>query len=234
MSKITHLAVSFCLVLISTSALAQSGVVDSTKNPNQLAVRHWYQANQSAQQSGLPTAPSFPTGKGPIALAFDGANMWTVNFSDNTVTKLRAKDGSLLGTFAVGTNPWAAAFDGANIWVTNRGDSTVSKLRASDGALLGTFPVGVEPYALAFDGNSMWVTNFGDSTVTILQASNGIELGVVGAPGCCPNPVGVAFDGTNIWVTSAQDSPASVTKLRASDGAVLGTFAAGLLPRAVA
>src|SRR5262245_46000542 len=109
MSKTIRLTASFFLVLISASALAQSGVVDSTKNANQLAVQHWYQGNQSAQPSGgfPPTvAPSFPTGNSPIALAFDGANMWAVNFGDNTVTKFRGKDGSVLGTFAVGTNPW--------------------------------------------------------------------------------------------------------------------------------
>jgi hypothetical protein len=102
MFKTIRLAVLFCLALISTSALAQSGVVDSTKNANQLAVQHWYQGNQSAQQSVFPgltiAAPSFPTGNGPLALAFDGANMWTVNFGDNTVTKFRAKDASVLGT----------------------------------------------------------------------------------------------------------------------------------------
>jgi hypothetical protein len=37
------------------------------------------------------------------------------------------------------------------------------------------------------------------------------------------NPEGVAFDGTNIWVTNF--SSFNVTKLRASDGANLGTFA---------
>ena len=90
MSKIIRLTFSFCLVLISTSALAQSGVVDSTQNPNQLAVLHWYTANQTT---------SFTTGKTPIACAFDGASMWVVNFGDNTVSKLRANDGAVLGTF---------------------------------------------------------------------------------------------------------------------------------------
>src|SRR5215831_315549 len=124
MSKTICLTVLSCLVLISTSALAQSGVVDSTQNPNQLAALHWYSANQTI---------SFTTGKTPIAFAFDGFSMWVVNFGDNTVSKLQANDGAVLGTFAVGKNPWAAASDGANIWVTNRGDATVSKLRASDG-----------------------------------------------------------------------------------------------------
>jgi DNA-binding beta-propeller fold protein YncE len=72
-----------------------------------------------------------------FAVAFDGANIWVVNLGSSTVTKLRAADGALLGTFHVGFSPQGIAFDGANIWVMNNGDSTVTKLRASDGALVG-------------------------------------------------------------------------------------------------
>ena len=60
-------------------------------------------------------------------MAFDGANIWVAN-SAGTVTKLRASDGAVLGTFAVGTQPYGVAFDGANVWVTNNGSNTVSKL----------------------------------------------------------------------------------------------------------
>jgi DNA-binding beta-propeller fold protein YncE len=43
------------------------------------------------------------------------------------VSKWRAKDGALLGTFATGAVPFGVAFDGAHIWVANYSDSTVSK-----------------------------------------------------------------------------------------------------------
>src|SRR5437016_1620158 len=46
------------------------------------------------------------------------------------------------------------------------------------------------------------------------------------------SPYGVAFDGANIWV--ANQSSNNVTKLRASDGVVLGTFAVGSGPSGVA
>ncbi len=45
-------------------------------------------------------------------------------------------------------------------------------------------------------------------------------------------PYWAAFDGDNIWVSNAGDG--SVTKLRTSDGANLGTFSVGPGPRAVA
>jgi DNA-binding beta-propeller fold protein YncE len=67
-------------------------------------------------------------GNAPVSLAFDGVSIWVANEGDNTVTKLRAIDASLVGTFTVGAAPVGVAFDGANIWVPNLNNNTVSKL----------------------------------------------------------------------------------------------------------
>jgi DNA-binding beta-propeller fold protein YncE len=61
----------------------------------------------------------FAVGNQPQGIAYDGANIWVGNTADNTVTKLRASDGTVLGTFAAGTYPNYRAFDGDNIWATN-------------------------------------------------------------------------------------------------------------------
>ena len=96
----------------------------------------------------------------PEALAFDGANIWVSEYFSSRVTKLRASDGTNLGTFPVGPWPWGIAFDGANIWVVSADHlGTVRKLRASDGANLGTISVGGVPHEIAFDGANIWVAN---------------------------------------------------------------------------
>jgi hypothetical protein len=46
-----------------------------------------------------------------------------------------------------------------------------------------------------------------------------------------PAPVGVAFDGANIWI--ANYGASTLTKLRANDGAALGTFVSGNAPAGV-
>ena len=164
----------------------------------------------------LPRAyGDYPVGNGPIAMAFDGANIWVANWYDNTVMKLRASDGVNLGTFAVATSPNAIAFDGTNIWVANYWGNNVMKLRASDGVNLGTFAVGDNPFALAFDGANIWVANAGRYNVMKLRASDGVNVGTFSV-GAGP----LVFDGANIWVGLAD----SVIKLRASDGVNLGTF----------
>ncbi|MBK6749071.1 MAG: hypothetical protein IPG67_03445 [Acidobacteria bacterium] len=50
------------------------------------------------------------------------------NISSNNLTKLRATDGLILGTFAVGSNPHGVGFDGANMWVANGVSNNVIKL----------------------------------------------------------------------------------------------------------
>jgi uncharacterized protein (TIGR03437 family) len=184
--------------------------------------------------TAIPQITNFPVGTHPVALAFDGTNIWVANNGSGSVTKLRASDGTILGTFSAGVSPNALVFDGSHIWVANSGTGFVTELRASDGAILGTFlAVVTSAAALAFDGSSVWVTDAGPglvtSFVTKLRASNGTLLGTfpVGV-----KPFGEVFDGVSIWVANTWSN--TVTKLRASDGANMGTFAAGGFPNALA
>ncbi len=213
----------------STQATAVSAGPDGViaVNPQQVALLKWFPAYQSPA--------TFPVGT-PAGVAFDGASIWVTNSDSNTVTKLRASDGAVLGTFSAGSNPIGMAFDGANIWVANNGSNTVTKLRASDGVCVGTctFSVGNYPTSgVAFDGANIWVTAYRGNNVTKLRASDGACVGTctfsVGT-----GPEGAAFDGANIWVTNFNSN--NVTKLRASDGACVGTctFSVGGNPMGVA
>src|SRR6185503_9442924 len=46
-----------------------------------------------------------PLGRGPGGLASDGATIWVANRESNDVTKLRASDGAVVGTFRAGLRP---------------------------------------------------------------------------------------------------------------------------------
>jgi DNA-binding beta-propeller fold protein YncE len=134
-------------------------------DPLLIATLRW---DQAPLAYGDFAASNNPAGSYPRGLAFDGSSVWVTNEIHNTVTKLRARDGAIIGTFAVGVRPIEAAFDGANLWVVC--GNSVTKLRASDGARLGTFTAGVGPHGAAFDGANIWVTNSGNGTVTKLRA----------------------------------------------------------------
>jgi DNA-binding beta-propeller fold protein YncE len=129
-------------------------------------------------------------------MAFDGTAVWSTNYGGGTVTKLRASDGKLLGTFQVGYGSAGIAFDGADVWVANRRSGTVTELRASDGAVLGTFSTLGPPYGVAFDGTYIWVS--GDLYLEVLRASDGT---VVASRKL--QSEGIVFDGVHIW-TAAQ------------------------------
>jgi hypothetical protein len=103
------------LVVLSTvHALAQTagtgampgaaGTNTSSLNPLKVALLHWYKAN---------TTTSFAVGSQPYGVAFDGANIWTANFGDGTVSKLQANDGAVLGTFSIGVGfePFGGSLD---------------------------------------------------------------------------------------------------------------------------
>src|SRR5215468_5076912 len=100
MSKAIRLIIlaPVALAWLCGSALAQGGVTNSTKNPNQIAILHWYPANLTTSFGiGLNTSVS-------NAVASDGVNIWVTNVNgginpSRTVIKMRASDGALLGTF---------------------------------------------------------------------------------------------------------------------------------------
>ncbi len=147
------------------------------------------------------------------------------------MTKLRASDGTNLGTFSVGTGPTGIAFDGANMWVMNSGAGTLTKLRASDGANLGTIAA-LNGFDVVFDGANIWVASSRRPyTLGKFRASDGMQI-------LAPflevlNPKGLAFDGANIWVTNLISN--TVRAYRASDGAlVTGPISVGTGPLAIA
>src|SRR6516162_186127 len=108
----------------------------------QIAILHWYPANLTT---------SFAVGQDARGVTFDGANIWVTNNTSQTVTKLRASDGALLGTFGgLDAGPLGMVYDGANIWIVC--SNVVDKLRASDGAVIGRFNIPrLSSTSLAFD-----------------------------------------------------------------------------------
>jgi DNA-binding beta-propeller fold protein YncE len=63
----------------------------------------------------------------PQFVAFDGANIWVTNQGSNSISKLNACNGSLIGIFPAGGTTTGIAFDGVNVWASNNADGTLSK-----------------------------------------------------------------------------------------------------------
>src|SRR5574339_257738 len=80
------------------------GQTDTTKQP----------------EAAVTQKTDFAVGRNPDAIVFDGANIWVANQLGDSVMKLSAHDGTILGTFPTGNKPVALAYDGENIWVANK------------------------------------------------------------------------------------------------------------------
>ena len=112
---------------------------------------------------GGKTLGTFQVGSAPLGIAFDGANIWTANSGDGTVSKLRASNGKTLGTFSPGGNPYGIGFDGVNIWVSG---NYVFEFRASDGKQILTFNTpNTNTIGVAFDGAPIFMGGLNDNTV---------------------------------------------------------------------
>jgi YVTN family beta-propeller protein len=161
---------------------------------------------------------TFTVGQGPVALLFDGLNLWTANYQGDTVTKLDT-NGVVKGTYKAGQGPGGLLFDGANIWVMNRGSTTVTKLDSRDGAVLATFAVGDGPFGIAYDGANIWVANFFSASLTKLDRNTGAVLATVKVG---DGPAGLTFAGADLWVSNHGSN--TVARVRPRDGLVLATY----------
>src|SRR6266446_8158678 len=184
----------------------------------------------TARSQQLARTETFRVGSYPQAMAFDGANIRVTSGGSQFITKLRASDGALLGTFPVGTITLGATFDGTYVWLANWGynANSLTRVRPDDGSVEGVYPIGTYgPYGLIFDGANIWVSTLYSHLVKI-RASDGAVLGdYLTNSGDTPG-YHLAFDGANIWVPNANLN--TVSKLRASDGELLGTFPVGQYP----
>ena len=85
-----------------------AGASGQNINPLQLAMNKW---------SANPVNPIF-VGATPEQMVFDGDNIWVANSYGQSISKIRASDGVVLGTYSVGPYPRGIAYDGSYIWVT--------------------------------------------------------------------------------------------------------------------
>jgi hypothetical protein len=173
----------------------------------------------------------------PEALVFDGTNIWVSNSSTSKgmLTQVRARDATILKTYAVGSGPWGMAYDGTSVWVANYSSGDLSKVNVSRENVTNMNLSGCHvPDAVGFDGAHIWVNCGAGTTVQELDLNgNLLHTVTVGS-----NPYNFAFDGTNMWVVNVKGD--SVTKISAiptgscpNPPCVVGEYDVGVRPQAV-
>ncbi len=170
----------------------------------------------------------------PFAIASDGSNVWVANSAGNSLTEVKASDGSWVRNISGGSYGFdgvsGIAFGGTHLWVANNSGNSVTEVNASDGSWVQTLSGGSYgfsgPHVMAYDGSHLWVGNQSGGSVTELNASDGSWVRTLsGGSYGFNNIYAIAYDGSHLWVANTAGN--SVTELNASDGSWVQTLAGG-------
>ncbi len=212
---------------------ASNGVITNlvvTGNPNVYTATFTPTSNINVSSNVITVSPkttmtNYTVGANPESIAFDGTNMWTVNYGEGSASKITPS--GVVTTYAgFGSAPSGIAFDGTNMWLTNNTGNSVSEITPSGAT--STFAISGCPYGIAFDGTNMWTANYlGNSVSEISSTGTIINTYSLGSG---LNPIRIAFDGTNMWVTNASGN--SVTKV--TPGGATTTISVGSNPVGIA
>jgi hypothetical protein len=167
-------------------------------------------------------------GDGPKYVASDGDDLWVANELSDTVSRVRASDGKLLGTWTGAISASGVVVARGRIYVTGR--TSPGKIYSIDPTqppgpiTLLTDDLTPDPTAIAYNGTSIWTANQGGSVdiVTFCQPPcvTAVTTGIIG-------PQGILYDGSHIWVTNTGDN--TLKKLSPA-GAVVQSVPVGELP----
>ena len=167
-------------------------------------------------------------GTQPLAIAFDGTNMWTANYNANSVNKVSPTGTITTYAMLVGTGPDNVAFDGTNMWTANANGNSVTEISPT-GATTTYSGTGSQPEGIAFDGTNMWTANYSGNSVTEISPTGTTTTYSTGAG---THPAAIAFDGTNMWTANINGN--SVTEISPTGATTTYSIGAGTSPTAIA
>src|SRR5262249_38700797 len=153
-------------------------------------------------QTGLSSSRS-----SPIAITSDGAEVWSVNPDNNSVSVFNvAGDANLkVAEVAVGIEPWWGAVtpEHAKVDVPHQGSGTGAEINPPTRTLLNTLKVGTEPFGCAVtpDGKKLYVTNQSSDDVSVIDTATDAVVKTIRNVGPKPRGIAIRADGAKIYVT---------------------------------
>jgi len=157
-------------------------------------------------------------GSSANAIAFDGEHLWVTDPAGGNLVRVAAEGCTRKSAFRVGDPAGALAFNGSIlVALPNR---SLGVVNPEDGSRANSYQVASGVSDILFDGTYTWVASTDTDVVTRIS-KGGLETFHTSGRG----PSTLAFDGANIWIANYESG--NVTKLRATDGAILDTFHVG-------
>jgi hypothetical protein len=168
-------------------------------------------------------------GSGPEMIRSDGLDIWVPASSDNTVSRVRGSDGSVLGTWTGAVLAFDAVVAMGRVLVA--GNTSPGRLyeinptQPAGSVTTVASNLGNSPLGMTFDGTRFWVATQ-SGAISLVTPGATIPWTVTAVNGFTL-PESVLYDGSNVWLTDL--IAGSLLKLDSS-GAVLQTVTVGSGP----
>ena len=165
-------------------------------------------------------------GNSPNYVESDGEDLWVANNFSDTVTRVHASNGKVLGTWTGATSAFAVLCAMGRVYVTGLTGKLyqIDPTQSSGSVITLSSSLDLLPKGIAYDGRRIWTANEGGSVSIITVDGSSVHTATTGFT----NPHGIIFDGTNIWVTDRGDD---TLKKLGSSGNILMSVNVGLNPR---
>jgi streptogramin lyase len=150
-------------------------------------------------------------GSQPRSVASDGADLWVADFGsavEGDVKRVRASDGTVLGTWTGATNALGVLVARGRVYIgglTSPSSLYVINPSLPPGAVtILSSSIGI-PQGIATDGTFIWTANAGPpGSVSKVDPDTGVAITITLGP--VSNAFGIIFDGANLWVTDNGDN----------------------------
>lgn len=185
----------------------------SLKRGSQRAALRQFWTTQGADNLALTTV-----GTSPRLVESDGAHLWVANLVADTVSRIRASDGTLQTTYVGADAAFGVLPVIGKVFITGvTAPGSLYQIDPQTG-LLTTLSSGLgdNPEGIAYDGQKIWTANLSGS-VSIVSLPSGSDVTITAG---FTMPIGILYDGVNIWVTDLGDG--TIKKLNSS-GVVIQT-----------
>jgi subtilisin family serine protease len=166
----------------------------------------------------------------PMGLAWDGAFLWHIDRSSDTLYKLDTS-GNVVDSCQPpsAASPTGLTWDGANLWYADYASDEVYRIDTSCNELDSFASPGATPEGLAWDGTHLWHADDSDNTIYKLDISGGI---VDSFPSPGTFPTGLEWDGSHLW--HADGTAERIYKIDTSGNVVESFDSPGSTPRGLA
>ena len=162
-----------------------------------------YANNSSPHYTILKKFPS-PT-SGPMGLAYDGQNFWTVDPIDRALISFSLNEGELIKYFPLPIGFWSGVtFDGEYLLVINVKNNKVLKINSLTGEIIETIIVkGKQTISIQYSKEYTWIADSkGKGHIAKVDSETlQEEINLFIAPR--NNPFGLAIDHSSLWVSNA-------------------------------